>query len=65
MPASAYWSVRSLGSLFTLFTKATPLERIRGYVWGMVADAIRVYKGSEGVEDESAWASTAVDSRER
>jgi len=53
-----------LGLLVTLFSKATPLEQIRGYVWGTVADAIRVYKGSEGSEDESAWASATVVARD-
>ena len=45
-----------LGLIATLLSKATPAERLRGYVWGTVQDAIRIYKGSDGVEDESAWA---------
>jgi solute:Na+ symporter, SSS family len=53
-----------LGLIVTFFSKATPFEQIRGYVWGTVADAIRVYKGSDGVEGESAWVSAAVVSRE-
>jgi SSS family solute:Na+ symporter len=53
-----------LGFFVTLVSKATPLEQIRGYVWGTVSDAIRIYKGSEGAEGESAWASAAVVARE-
>ena len=49
-----------LGLIVTLLSKATPLEQIRGYVWGTVADAIRVYKGSDGAEGESAWAEASL-----
>ncbi|MBT3222186.1 MAG: hypothetical protein HN348_24190, partial [Proteobacteria bacterium] len=46
----------SIGVIVTLFTKAKPLEEIRGLVWGTVGDAIAWYKGSAGTESESVWA---------
>lgn len=50
-----------IGVSVTFFTKPRPLDAVRGLVWGTVADAIAWYKGSAGVEDESAWsAATAV-----
>jgi len=44
----------------TLVTRRPELEKIRGYVWGTVSDAIRHYKGSEGVEGEGQWATAHV-----
>ena len=45
-----------IGVVVTLFTKARPIEDIRGLVWGTVEDAIGWYKGSPGKETESEWA---------
>lgn len=46
----------ALGVSVTLVTRPRPLETIKGLVWGTVSDAIALYKGSPGVETESAWA---------
>ena len=45
-----------IGVTVTLFTKARPMEDIKGLVWGTVNDAIAWYKGSPGREVESDWA---------
>jgi solute:Na+ symporter, SSS family len=50
----------AIGVSVTLLTKARPLEAVKGLVWGTVSDAIAVYKGAAGVEDESAWVGAAV-----
>jgi solute:Na+ symporter, SSS family len=44
-----------IGVVVTLFSKARPLDDVKGLVWGTVRDAIRVYKGSDGREEESDW----------
>jgi len=46
----------AIGVSVTLATKASPQERLKGLVWGTVADAIALYKGKPGSEVESAWA---------
>jgi SSS family solute:Na+ symporter len=45
-----------IGVGVSLFTKARPIEDVKGLVWGTVSDAIAWYKGSPGEEVESAWA---------
>jgi SSS family solute:Na+ symporter len=40
----------AIGVIVTLFTRPEPLAKMRGLVWGTVADALRHYKGSAGVE---------------
>jgi SSS family solute:Na+ symporter len=40
-----------LGVIVTFLTKPEPAEKMRGLVWGTVADAIRAYKGSPGSEN--------------
>ena len=45
-----------IGVAISLGTKPKPLDEIKGLVWGTIRDAIRHYKGSEGTEEESAWA---------
>lgn len=49
-----------IGIVVTPFTKPRPLDSMRGYVWGTIADALRRYKGSDGEESASAWAHAAV-----
>ena len=50
-----------IGVSVTFVTKPRSLDAVKGLVWGTVSDAIAWYKGSAGIEDESAWASaTAV-----
>ena len=44
-----------IGLSVTLFTKARPLDQVKGLVWGTVKDAIASYKGSPGEEVESEW----------
>lgn len=44
-----------LGVGVTLFTRARPLDDVRGWVWGTVGDAIAVYKGRPGEESASVW----------
>lgn len=44
-----------IGVAVTLVTRPRPLDDIRGYVWGTVGDALARYKGSPGVETESAF----------
>ncbi|MFW5879060.1 MAG: sodium:solute symporter family protein, partial [Myxococcota bacterium] len=41
-----------IGIVVTLFTKAEPVEKQRGLVWGTISDALRHYKGSPGKEAE-------------
>ena len=43
-----------IGITVTLFTKARPLEELKGFVWGTISSAIEHYKGSAGNESESA-----------
>jgi len=50
----------AIGVGVTLFTRARPFEEVRGLVWGTVADAIRWYKGADGVEQESDWATATA-----
>jgi len=45
-----------IGVGVTLFTKARPIEDVKGLVWGTISDAIAWYKGSPGEETESDWA---------
>ncbi|MEC9071366.1 MAG: hypothetical protein VX938_03265, partial [Myxococcota bacterium] len=54
-----------IGVVVTLFTRARPLDAVRGLVWGTVEDAIATYKGSPGRETESAWVQAPVTSWER
>ncbi len=49
-----------IGVVVTLFTKPRPVDEVRGYVWGTIADAIRSYKGAPGREAYSAWATTTI-----
>ena len=49
-----------IGVVVTMFTRARPLEAVRGLVWGTVEDAIAIYKGSPGREVESSWVSAQV-----
>lgn len=44
-----------IGVVVTLITKPEPFERMRGLVWGTVADAIRHFKGRPGTETVSDW----------
>lgn len=39
-----------IGVVVALLTRPEPFERCRGLVWGTVADALKHYKGSPGVE---------------
>ena len=48
-----------IGVVVTLFTKARPIEDVKGLVWGTVNDAIAWYKGSPGEEVESDWAAAS------
>lgn len=50
-----------LGVGVSLATRPRPLDEIRGFVWGTVPDAIRRYKGSDGVEGESAFVPAALE----
>lgn len=43
-----------IGVVTTLFTKPEPFEKMRGLVWGTVADAIHRFKGRAGNESLSA-----------
>jgi hypothetical protein len=49
-----------IGVVVTLFTRARPLEAVKGLVWGTVEDAIATYKGSAGREVESPWVHTPI-----
>lgn len=49
-----------LGVIVSLLTQPRPLDEVRGYVWGTVPDAIRRYKGSEGIEGTSAFAEASL-----
>ncbi|MHC5114827.1 MAG: sodium:solute symporter family protein [Planctomycetota bacterium] len=40
----------AIGVVVTLFTRPEPEDKQRGLVWGTVADAIRLYKGTAGAE---------------
>jgi len=46
----------AIGVIVTLLTRPEPWERCRGLVWGTVADALRYYKGSPGIEGASTKA---------
>lgn len=46
----------AIGVGVSLFTKARPIEDVKGLVWGTVEDAIAWYKGASGKEVESDWA---------
>ncbi|MCP4807119.1 MAG: sodium/solute symporter [Proteobacteria bacterium] len=46
----------AIGVGVSLFTKARPIEDVKGLVWGTVEDAIAWYKGAPGKEVESDWA---------
>jgi hypothetical protein len=39
-----------IGVVVTFFTRPEPKEHQRGLVWGTIADALRSYKGADGVE---------------
>ena len=41
----------AIAVVVTLLTRPEPFERQRGLVWGTIADALRHYKGSDGVEE--------------
>jgi len=45
----------AIGLTVTAITRPRPLDAIRGYVWGTVADAIARYKGSPGREIEGPF----------
>ncbi len=45
-----------IGVLVTYMSQPKPLDTIRGLVWGTIPDAIKHYKGSAGLEQESEWA---------
>ncbi len=49
-------SCTAIGVSLTFLTKRRSLESMKGLVWGTVTDALAGFKGSPGVEDESAWA---------
>ncbi|HHO53627.1 MAG TPA: sodium:solute symporter family protein [Deltaproteobacteria bacterium] len=49
-----------LGVIVTPLTRARPLDEVRGYVWGTVPDAIRRYKGSDGIEGTSDFLECAL-----
>ncbi|HJN77375.1 MAG TPA: sodium/solute symporter [Myxococcota bacterium] len=53
-----------IGVVVTMFTKARPIEDVKGLVWGTVNDAIAWYKGSPGEETESAWAAARAQAGE-
>jgi SSS family solute:Na+ symporter len=48
----------AIGVIVTLLTRPEPFEAQRGLVWGTVADALRRFKGSPGIETvkRTAWA---------
>ena len=52
----------TIGVVVTYATRPKDLDSLRGYVWGTLADAIRNYKGSDGVEAYSRWVPAAVQS---
>ena len=49
----------------TLLTRPEPFERQRGLVWGTIADALRHYKGSDGVEERGRSAPARIARVER
>lgn len=49
-----------IGLTVTFFTRARPIQEIKGLVWGTVSDAIRWYKGTDGQEQESAWVLASI-----
>ncbi|MCP4867360.1 MAG: sodium/solute symporter [Proteobacteria bacterium] len=50
----------AIGITVTMFTKARPLDEVKGLVWGTVKDAIHWYKGAPGEEVESPWADASA-----
>lgn len=44
-----------LGVGVSLLTRPRPLDEIRGYVWGTVDDAVRLYKGGAGTTTPGPW----------
>jgi solute:Na+ symporter, SSS family len=49
-----------IGVAVTFLSRPEPFEKIKGLVWGTQSDAIKHYKGKEGTETESDWATVEV-----